>query len=105
MVEIPEHDPTNTGVRMRVSPRNTILAATALTAAAVLFAGGTSAMADFVGTATGTGTTLAAAEEQASAAIAGNYSGCIRPFYLDGDGQYANGTWWATESASCRGDN
>jgi hypothetical protein len=91
---------------MRLSLRFTIFTATALTAAAALCAGGTAAMAtSFRATATGTGVTLAAAETNASASLAGNYSGCVRPFYLDGDGQYANGTWWATESASCRGEN
>jgi hypothetical protein len=100
---------------MKMLGRIGTLAATALIAAAS-FSGGTAARASsapgpqgrirpdtIVGKETGTGATLSAAEQQARTQFNGDYYGCVQPYVLVGDGQYANGTWWATLSATCKG--
>ena len=78
----------------------------ALTAAALIallsFASATPALASFIVHETGTGATLADAEYQASNYILSNYY-CTRPYTLSADGQNADGTWWATMSATCGG--
>jgi hypothetical protein len=101
---------------MSVLRRSTTLAAMALIA--TCFTGGTAAMASapaahrpqaptvpntIEGKDTGYGTTLQAAEQQARVYLLGDYYGCVQPFVYIGDGQYANGTWWATIAATCKG--
>jgi hypothetical protein len=82
----------------------TALAATALIAL-LSFASAAPALASLLPCrATGTGATLAAAELQASDEMHSSYYGCEMPYELKGDGQYADGTWWATLFAYCTGD-
>lgn len=50
---------------------------------------------------TGYGATLAAAEQDATSQLYGDYSGC-GPVTLEGSGQRANGSWVATIGATCR---
>lgn len=91
--------------------RITALAATAFTAAALAAGAAGPALAapapqtrispaTFIGRATGYGPTLAAAESAAQAQMLGDYV-CKPPDYLASDGQLADGTWWATETANC----
>jgi hypothetical protein len=87
---------------MRLSLPATALAATALIAS-LSFASATPALASVEGRETGVGATLAAAEAQASFQMIGDYYGCTKPYTLAGDGQYADGTWWATLITGCKG--
>jgi hypothetical protein len=87
---------------MKLSRPVTALAAAALIAS-LSFASATPALASVTGRETGTGATLAAAEAQASYQMIGDYYGCVRPYVLIGDSQYADGTWWATLIATCQG--
>ena len=54
---------------------------------------------------TGYGATLAAAEKDGQLQISLDYSGCTKPYYLEGDGQFSDGTWWATYEAGCTGED
>ena len=59
---------------------------------------------DFRVTETGYGATLAAAESDGQRQISLDYSGCAKPYFLDGDGQFSDGSWWATYSTGCTGE-
>lgn len=87
---------------MKLSRTATAVTATALIAL-LSFASATPALATITGRETATGATLAAAEAAASNQMTGDYFGCVRPYTLAADGQNANGTWWATLTASCKG--
>ena len=87
---------------MKLTRPVTILAATALIAS-LSFASAIPARASVEGRETGEGATLAAAEAAASFQMTGDYYGCTKPYQLVGDGQNADGTWWATLITGCKG--
>lgn len=80
-------------------------------AATAAFGGGTAAAAGgsvhpdtFVGIEYGEGATLDAAIQNANFQMNGDYYGCLRPYYVVADGQYADGSWWAEVHANgCKG--
>jgi len=89
-------------VTMRVPRRIITLGAATLVAAGLTVGSATMASASIVAKITGSGPTLAAAEQQARTFIEDSYSGCAVPYALIGDGQYANGNWWATLETTCK---
>jgi len=59
----------------------------------------------FEATDEGEGATLQAAERQAVMFLHGDYWGCVPPYTFTGDGQLADGTWWADIEELCQGYN
>jgi len=85
--------------------RTTTLAATALTAAAVLTCTTASVASaySYIGTGIGYGTTSALAEDNAISDLYGSYEHCQPPIQLVYDHQESNGLWYAEVKGECSG--
>jgi hypothetical protein len=86
--------------RRLITPTAAVVMAAALTGGTASVAAGSVAL---IGTGSGTGATLAAAQNAANHDLIGSYSGCKAPFVLVDSGQDPGGTWFAEVKANCTG--